>query len=470
MIDGRIVLRDAEVEGRRVDVVMDHGSIVEIGIDVVIGDADEVIDLGGGAVLPGLHDHHVHVLAMAARRDGIDASTATSPTEFDALVRAAAERGPRSSDGWIRVSGHDEHRHGSVDRDRLDALVGGANVRVQHRSGLAWTLSSSALGAVGLDDLRTVDVPDGVEVDVAGRSTGRLLRMDGWLGSRWGTTTPSFAGVSDDLHAVGITGVTDATHMLGDRAPVLRAAVHDGTLAQRIVVLGVNDPAEVDGWAGIGPAKIVIDELDDPDPITIAREISMWHERGRAVAIHAVSRLENVATVTALQIAGSIDGDRIEHGSVLPDDLDPILAALEITVIVQPSLVRERGDHYLAEVDPGDVAHLHRAASLLDHGVRVAAGSDAPVTSIDPWAAIATASTRTTESGAHLGESERVDAATALGWFLTDPLDPGGRVRRVVVGAPADLCVLHRPLTEVLTSPSALDVRATVIDGRLRIR
>lgn len=470
VIDGRIVLRDGEVEGRRVDVVIDRGSIVEIGIGVAIGDADEVIDLDGGAVLPGLHDHHVHLLAMAARLDGIDASTATTPDEFDSLVRAATQRDPRAGDGWIRVAGHDEHRHGPLDRGRLDALVGDANVRVQHRSGLAWTLSSSALGSVGLDDLAPVDAPDGMEFDATGRPTGRLLRMDAWLAPRWGISMPSLARISDELDAVGITGVTDATHALGDRASVLRAAVDDGSFAQRMVVLGVTDPSEVDGWAELGPAKMVIDELRDPDPISIADEIARWHERGRAVAVHAVSRVENVATVAAFDIAGSIGGDRIEHGSVLPDDLDPILAAMGITVIVQPSLVRERGDHYLREVDPSDIAHLHRAASLLERGVRLAAGSDAPVTIVDPWAAIATASSRTTACGATLGEHERVDAATALGWFLTDPLDPGGRVRRVVVGAPADLCVLHRPLAVALASPTSLDVRATVIGGRLRIR
>jgi predicted amidohydrolase YtcJ len=160
-------------------------------------------------------------------------------------------------------------------------------------------------------------------------------------------------------------------------------------------------------------------------------------------------------------------GDRIEHGSVLPTDLDCLIEAGGVTVIVQPALVRERGDHYLKVVDGEDLPFLHRAASLLEAGVRVAAGSDAPVTSANPWLAIAAASTRTTRAGQCLGAAERVGAATALGWYLTDPLDPSGPIRRVKVGARADLCLLDAPLAEVLADPNASHVRNTWVRGRL---
>jgi predicted amidohydrolase YtcJ len=66
-----------------------------------------------------------------------------------------------------------------------------------------------------------------------------------------------------------------------------------------------------------------------------------------------------------------------------------------------------------------------------------------------------------------LGAAERVEAATALGWYLTDPLDPSGPIRRVKVGARADLCLLDAPLAEVLVNPSASHVRTTWARGRL---
>ena len=134
-------------------------------------------------------------------------------------------------------------------------------------------------------------------------------------------------------------------------------------------------------------------------------------------------------------------------------------------MIIQPALVGERGDHHLRTVEPTDLPLLHRQASLIDAGVAIAAGSDAPVTSVDPWRAIATASNRRSRSGVVVGAIERVDARTALDWFLTPLENPAGPPRRVAVGEPADLCLLDVPLVVMLESPDAAHVRATWIDG-----
>jgi predicted amidohydrolase YtcJ len=285
---------------------------------------------------------------------------------------------------------------------------------------------------------------------------------------------PSLAELGADMATLGLTGVTDATPDLGaGRTEVLRQAVVEGALPQRVVLLGVDESDVVarmtDGspWARVGPAKIVIDEVIGLDPVALADVIVMHHSNGRPVAIHAVSRAETVTTTAAFAIAGIRDGDRIEHGSVLPMDLDPLLAFSGLTVIVQPGLVLERGDFYLDAVDSNDSAVLHRAASLLEAGIAVSVGSDAPVTSIDPWATIAAASTRRTRSGHVLGESEKVSPLTALNWYLADPLAPGGPPRNLRVGAVADLCLLDVSLAQALSAPDARHVRMTWVNGRL---
>jgi predicted amidohydrolase YtcJ len=502
-----VVLRDVEVEGRRVDVRLVGGSVAEIGPRLIVPLGEDEVDGGGGVLLPGLHDHHVHLLAMAARRVGVDLDPLLDASAADAAIRAAAiraaaadlargtrargqekrtvsgsedlARGTRaggqekrtvSGEGarWVRVAGYDEHRHGAMGRARLDALAPGVAVRVQHRSGLAWVLSSAALTEVGLDG--TDPGPDGVERGPDGRPTGWLHRLDAWLGERVPRTevADGLARVGHDLAALGITGVTDATHALGrERAALLRAAVDEGALPQRVVVLGLDDPSLVEGWARLGPAKLLADEALGLDPGGLAGRVAEHHAVGRAVAIHAVTRAENVATVAALVEAGTVPGDRIEHGSVLPPDLDPLLVDGGVTVVVQPSLVAERGDHHLAEVDPDDLPLLHRHASLLAAGVRVGVGSDAPVTSVDPWAGLVAASSRRAPSGAVVGPLEAVPPAVALGWYLADPSDPGGPPRRISVGAPADLCLLDAPLADVLAEPSGERVRATWVGGRL---
>jgi len=457
----RTVISNAEVDGRLVSVVIEDEIIAAIDVHPPAGETG-VIDANGAALIPGLHDHHVHLLAMAARDEGLDLDSLDDERAFDLALSHAADS---AGDGWVRASGYDEHRHGQIDCRRLDALVGATKVRVQHRSGLAWVLSSAGLEAVLGDD-----IPSRVELDASGKPTGRLLRLDAWLAERVGVSAPSLQKIGAQLSSFGITGVTDATYNLGaGRAELLRQAVQSGALPQSLTLLGVTDDerSSVEGWASVGPAKILVDEVVGLDVDLLAKQIEGHHSVGRAVAIHAVSRAETVTVVTALALAGMMHGDRIEHGSVLPVDLDPLLEAGEVTVIVQPALVHERGDHYLEVVDGEDLPFLHRAATLLDAGVRVAAGSDAPVTSADPWRAIAAASTRTTRTGQRLGVAERVEAATALGWYLTDPLDPSGPLRRVKVGARADLCLLDAPLAEVLADPNASHVRNTWVRGRL---
>lgn len=459
-----LLLRDVEVDGARVDVRVVDGRIaaVDVGLDAADdeGRAVAVIDGAGGALIPGLHDHHVHVLAIAARRRGVDVDALATPAEFDAAVANAA----RAADGdWVRVAGHDEHRHGPLDRDRLDAIAPGARVRVQHRSGLAWTMSSAALAAVD-----PATAPDGaIELDDRGRPSGRVLRADDWLAVRIGAEAPSLTGLGCELAALGLTGITDATPSLGaGRLEALRRAVDAGDLPQRLVLLGA-DATEVDGWAAIGPAKLLADEVRGLDPDALATTIGAHHADGRPVAIHAVSRSETVTAVTALALAGPIPGDRIEHGSVLPRDLDAVLAAGGVTVVAQPSLPFERGDHHLATVADEDLPFLHRLASLRAAGIPLAAGSDAPVTSIDPWVAIRAAVERLTRSGVPIGDTEALDPAAALDLFLGDPLAPGGPPRRVRRGAPADLVLLDAPLALVLASPDRSHVRSTWVGGRL---
>jgi len=513
-----ILVRSVEVDGHDlpVDVLVEGGVVTDVGLDLAPRGDVEVVDGEGAALLPGLHDHHVHLLAMAARAAGLDLDGLPTPAAVDAALRAAAPSSPSTTFGptssgpnspppdetvrsmrvparekrtvsgrggvagggiagggvrWVRASGYDEHRHGPMDRRRLDAVAPGVAVRVQHRSGLGWVLSTPALRAVGLlteDGTVAPHHPKGVELGSDGTPTGWLLRLDGWLGERVPPSPIDLAVTGRCLAAAGVTGVTDATYALGaERLERLRRAVTSGELPQRVVLLGV-EPGEVDGgWARVGPAKLLADESLGLDPSALAAAIVRHHRAGRPVAIHAVTRAENVVAVAALAEAGALPGDRIEHGSVLPPELDPVLATSGVTVVAQPSLVTERGDHHLATVEDHDLPHLHRHASLLAHGVRVGVGSDAPVTTADPWAGISAASTRRTRGGATVGPDEAVDARTALGWYLADPSDPGGPPRRIRPGAPADLCLLDGPLADVLAAPSVERVRATWAAGRL---
>jgi predicted amidohydrolase YtcJ len=197
-----------------------------------------------------------------------------------------------------------------------------------------------------------------------------------------------------------------------------------------------------------------------------------WFRRaravGRAVAVHCVTRVELHLALAAWGEVGAMAGDRVEHGAVVPLDVVPTLRALGLVVVTQPALVAARGDQYRADVDADDIEHLWRCGSLVAAGVGVAASSDAPYGDPDPWRGIAAAVDRRTPSGAVLGAREVVPARQALAMYLTPLDDPAGAPRRVVVGAPADLCLLTTDLATALADPTAVTVATTVRDGDVR--
>ena len=127
----------------------------------------------------------------------------------------------------------------------------------------------------------------------------------------------------------------------------------------------------------------------------------------------------------------------------------------------------ERGDRYLAEVALAEQADLYRCASLIAAGTPVAASSDAPYASPDPWRGMTAATNRRTLGGRPLGQTERVNAGAALSLYLGAPAAPGGAPRRIEPGATADLCLLKSRLGEALEAPGAERVAATLIGGRL---
>jgi predicted amidohydrolase YtcJ len=80
----------------------------------------------------------------------------------ESLHRVLA-RATVGEDGWIRAVGYHEAVAGPLDRHALDGLSPAVPVRVQHRSGVLWTLNSAGLARVGLPDhpdgqLRSADV------------------------------------------------------------------------------------------------------------------------------------------------------------------------------------------------------------------------------------------------------------------------------------------------------------------------
>lgn len=455
MTDTLLIRGATLIDGRSIDVRISNGRIGEMG-QALEGAGTRVMEACSGLLIPGLHDHHVHVAATAAARMSVKCGP---PDVLDSETLALKLSSPGV--GWLRGVGYHESVAGMLDRTWLDGVVPDRPVRIQHRSGRMWFLNTPALKAL----LSTgVAAPDGLDP-----ITGRLFDNDEWMRRAMVARPPAFDVVGATWASLGVTGVTEMSPANDDRiADHFVSERNRGALPQRVVLAG--RPAlgthGLDSALILGPVKIHLHEAEMPDFDKMVAVIGDAHARGRSAAVHCVSELELVFTLAAMRAAGVEAGDRIEHASVCPDHLLDDIADLGLAVVAQPNFVSERGDAYRMSIAPSEWPTLYRLQGFLSAGVTLAGGTDAPFGDPDPWAAMAAAISRRTSSGEVIGACEAMSPEQALALFTADPVDLG-RQRLLEVGAAADLCLLAAPWAKIRTALSACDVRTTFIDGRI---
>ncbi|WKG03792.1 amidohydrolase family protein [Mycolicibacterium sp. HK-90] len=418
-----LIRRATLLDGAVVDIRLGD-TIEQVAASLSPNPGENVLDAASGTVIPGLHDHHLHVYSAAAEADSIRVGPA-EVSDAAGLARALTSA-VAGSDGWIRAVGYHEAVAGPLDRDLLDRLIPGIPVRVQHRSGVLWTVNSPGLAALGLGDH-----PD-----------GRFRSADDTWTEALERRPAAVAEFSARLAGYGVTGVTDAT-------PDLAVADRPTGLRQRVYYLAPGK-------------RILHDDGLDLDALTVW--IAERHRAGAPVAVHCVTAAQLVVTIAALRAAGSHPADRIEHAAMVPADCVDDLIALGVTVVTQPNFVAERGDQYRTDVPAAEQEQLWRLGSLLAAGVPVGLSTDAPFGSPDPWAAMRAAVHRRTPEGVVLNPAERISGRRALTLFL-GRADAPASARRVVPGQPGDLCVLAASPQRVVDALDADLVAATVVGG-----
>jgi predicted amidohydrolase YtcJ len=428
-----LIQRAALLDGSIVDIRVGE-QIEHVASRLMPRRDEDVFDAAGATVLPGLHDHHVHVYSAAA---ALDSTSVGPPQVSDRSELAAALAGAEvGDDGWIRAIGYHESVAGALDRTLLDALTPPVPVRVQHRSGVVWVLNSVGLAKIGMAD----------------HHDGRLPSADPNWSSSLQRRDIGLAAVSQTLASYGVTGVTDATPDLSAEDIVgLTSAQRRGAFRQRLRFLS--------------PGKRILHD-DELDLDELAGWVTDRHFKGTPVAIHCVTAAQLVVTIAAFTQAGTRPGDRIEHAAVTSPDAVTDLARIGVTVVTQPNFVAERGDQYLADVPAGEHDELWRVGSLLSASIPTALSTDLPFGGDDPWAVMRSAVHRLTASGVLLGAHERVTAATALALFLGSAERPA-EPRSIRAGQPGDLCLLSVAPAVALAELDAQMVAATIIDGRL---
>jgi predicted amidohydrolase YtcJ len=449
-----LLIARAEIDGRENDVRV-AGSRIEAVGRLRARPGERVLDARGGALVPGLHDHHLHLRACAAARASVPCGP---PAVADARGLCEAIRARVAGDTWVRGVGYHESVAGELDRLALDRICADVPIRVQHRSGRLWMLNSAAIAA-----LRQIDVRAARTIP----ADGRWYDADERLATLLGATPAPIGPVSRQLAACGVTGITDMTPRNNrDSVAAFARLQTGGELLQRMRVAGDDSLAGIEGAQCIRPGarKFHLHDTALPPFAHLCASIRASHAAGREIAVHCVTEVELVYTLAALREAGVHPGDRIEHASVVTRALIDQLRELGLLIVTQPNFVKERGDAYRVDIPAAQHNDLYRAASLDEAGLALAAGTDAPFGDPDPWRAMRAAVDRTTEGGALLGGGERLSPERALALF-TGSLESPGIPRRIASGELADLCLLCEPWAVARRRLDRELVRVTVRAG-----
>jgi len=481
---GRLVHADATAV-QPVDVLVRDGRIAEIAPRIDAPDAERV-ELDGRYLSPGLWDGHVHTGQWAAVSRRLDVSSARSAAETAALVRARIDAGWDPDEILLGYGFRDALWPDEPGLEQLEfgevavALISGdvhttwANRALLRRMGLGehdWWLKEQPAFDLGV----------------------RLSATDDATLDRW---------VADAMHAAsarGVTGIVDLD--MGGNLGAWRRRIAGGLEAVRVRAClypvdlaearaeGVRsgEPlAETSGLASVGWFKLFTDgalnsrtawcadpypgaehphdhglpTYSDAELLAAAREALA---AGLVPTIHAIGdRAATQALDVFTQLAIGADSPlppRMEHAQLLADADVARLAALGIQASVQPEHAmddRDVADHHWA----GRTGRAFAFRSLLDAGAVLVFGSDAPVSPLDPWVAIAAAVTRSRDGRDPWHPEQAVSVADALraSW---------GGVAGVEVGGRADLAILDAdPHAVPPDALRTLPVHGTVVNGR----
>jgi len=441
------------------DLRVADGHIVAIAPQLERQSGEDIIDAKGCALIPGLHDHHMHLLALASALQSLDCNGS-----HDAL---AAQLAMRCNEKPTEIRGINYHpgEHDNIDRVWLDRICADTPVRIQHQSGRLWILNSAAIAHINAD----APFPDGVERNENGELTGRFYHADNWLRDHLPRVVPALGDVSRKLAACGVTGLTDAGPDNDDStAQLLLQAQAGGDLLQNVLLMGSAELSNVDEpLLKRGAQKIYLKENHLPDLDALCDVIRHSHRKLRPVAFHCATRVELQVALSALRETGVNAGDRIEHASVADEDALEQITELGITVVSQPHFIAERGDRYRAQVEHDDQPFLYRAQGFLQAGIPFAGGTDAPYGHYDPWRSMQAATERCTPSTHVMGIEERLTPMQALALYLGDSLDPGRTLRQLSPGQPADLCLLDTGWLLMLANLSSEHVHKVWRGGEL---
>ncbi|HLH55661.1 MAG TPA: amidohydrolase [Verrucomicrobiae bacterium] len=504
-------------------IAVDGETISAIGANAEIralaGPQTKIIDAGGGTVLPGFNDAHVHFLAGGFSLSNVDLRESSSPREMALRLGEYARKAPKGT--WI-LGGDWDHENwegGALpNRNWIDSLTPEHPVLVTRLDGHMALANSLALHLAGIT-CSTVDPPGGVIVrdSKSGEPVGILKDSAQTLVERcippktFEQKHAAAIAATDHAAALGVTSVTDVS--TDDDLDIYLRLLNDGKLKTRIYaarsitcwekLIQTQLPKTADGLLRTGILKGFSDGslgsstalffepyADDPGnrgllfeqmfPEGIMKQrVAAADKLGFQVMIHAIGDEANLRILDVYDEVAALNGPRdrrfrIEHAQHLRPGEIPRFARQRVIASMQPYHAADDGRWCEKRLGAPRCKGAYPFRSLLDSGATLAFGSDWTVAPLNPLQGIKAAVTRQTLDGRYpagwipeqkITLDEAIDAYTRGSAYAEFSETTKGTLS---VGKLADLIVLDRNLHR--TDPNDIDkarVEYTILNGKV---
>ena len=448
--------------------------IVAVGssqqVDAWRGPHTRVVDAGGKRLLPGFNDAHVHFTDGGWQLDRVELNDATSSQEF---ARRIGERAAKTAKGeWLLGGDWDETKWSPAalpTKKLIDSATPETPVAVNRYDGHMILANSLALKLAEIT-AQTPDPVGGVIVrDGQGNPTGAL--KDAAMDLLFKAVPPPTHdqrrhAIERALEHAASLGVTSVQHMNPDSADIAiySELLDEGKLTTRIyaaplitqvddqVKLGIRRAfggpylriggvkAYADGSLGSTTAYFFEPFSDQPgnrgllsdemQPIALMRDRMMRADAaGLQLCTHAIGDAGISAILDIYDEIEKAHGSRdrrwrIEHAQHMAAKDFARLAQLHVIASVQPYHAIDDGRWAEHRIGHDRASRTYAFRTFLDHGVRLALGTDWNVAPLNPMLTLYAATTRAT-----------LDGKNPNGWFPEQKLTIKEAIEAYTVGS-----------------------------------
>ncbi|GAQ19410.1 n-substituted formamide deformylase precursor [Oceanobacillus picturae] len=478
---------------------------------------EQVENLQGKTMLPGLVDSHLHIIGHGEKLLRLDLSQMKSASE---VVEALSNRTANLSEGeWLIGEGWNENQWEDasiIHKEVLDKISPHNPMMLSRVCRHAILANTKAMELAGVTE-ESPDPQGGIIVrDDVGETTGYFLDTAQELIKN---AMPSVSQdyleqviniATDDLMSKGLVGghSEDLNYYGGfhktfgafknaidGKARKFKAhlLVHHEVMSDMVDEgLGYLEGTEYvelgavkifsDGALGGRTAWLTEEYADEKGNygVAIHNEETLEHivkearRHGLPIAVHAIGD-QAVDAITGIIKKHPLSNgarDRIIHGQILNEHSLKMLKELPVVVDIQPSFVSSDFPWVLDRIGDKRLGLYYAWKTLLDEGVKCAGGSDAPIEEVSPLLGIEAAVTRKSQIDnqvyrpeERLSVFEAVTLYTSGSAYVINQEETRGKI---APGFSADFTVLEEDIFQVQPETiHEINVAMTVIDGNI---